>query len=534
MSVYATLKRFMAMTILLVQGCMDWVEPSSFSQFTDFEQVAIPSPEMDMDKVVEAEVDTGPYRVVTGDVMDLTFPAVLSIETTQRLEIPNGMMTQSYRVSEQGTITLPVVGDILVAGRTLADIEDNVAEVYHATVAKERPPVFARINEYRTARVSVVGAVKQPGVYELRHDRMSLVALIMEAGGISEAGASVIRIVHQENITHSSSINYHPKESTLRPVLGRFRLSDSGLDDYPGQQPDPIPANLLLPPGLTMRFHPQVNSQTLGQLTVHLDDKEIASEWLDLNDARQRQTLTSRLADTHPILSPQLMDQELAQLPLMMNAHLNPQYSNMERIIDTPRDSQYVTMKRNIDSNLGMARYQKNEVINASRLASTSNENKRPYTSQVNQSIVLPIKGLNIPFKDVALYEGDRVTVEPLVMPTFTVLGLVNREGNFEYPPGESYNLMEAIGMAQGLDRTTDPRYAVIYRLMENGTIVHTCYDIRKPSYDANEYPSPMSVMIRPGDIVDIAHTPRTRTNALLQQLFRVSIGVYVPVWDTR
>ena len=139
MSVYAVLKRFMVIAILLVQGCMDWVEPSSFSQFTKFDQVAAPDPEMDMDKLVEAKIDTGPYRVVAGDVVDLTFPAVLSIETTQRLEIPNAMMTQSYRISEKGTISLPVVGDILVAGRTLADIEDNVAEVYRATVAKERP-----------------------------------------------------------------------------------------------------------------------------------------------------------------------------------------------------------------------------------------------------------------------------------------------------------------------------------------------------------------------------------------------------------
>jgi len=58
--------------------------------------------------------------------------------------------------------------------------------------------VFAQVLEYKTAKVSITGAVEKPGIYELRSDQMSLVALLMEAGGIVDEGATLIRIIHPD------------------------------------------------------------------------------------------------------------------------------------------------------------------------------------------------------------------------------------------------------------------------------------------------------------------------------------------------
>jgi len=40
-----------------------------------------------------------------------------------------------------------------------------------------------------------------------------------------------------------------------------------------------------------------------------------------------------------------------------------------------------------------------------------------------------------------------------------------------------------------------------------------------------------LSVLIKPGDIVAVEHTPRTRTNRFLERIFKVNFGAYVPVW---
>jgi len=110
--------------------------------------------------------------------------------------------------------------------------------------------------------------------------------------------------------------------------------------------------------------------------------------------------------------------------------------------------------------------------------------------------------------------------------PLFSVLGLVNRPGNFPYPPDVQYNLMQALGFAEGLDRASEPRYATIYRLKHDGTIVSAVFQVvntGKKSMLADA----MSISIKPGDIVDVEHTPRTRTKLFLDGLFGINIGAY-------
>ena len=139
------------------------------------------------------------------------------------------------------------------------------------------------------------------------------------------------------------------------------------------------------------------------------------------------------------------------------------------------------------------------------------------------------MRGLNIPFADVALSAGDTVVVEPLRMSFFTVIGLVNKPGNFPYPPDEQYNLMQAIAFAGGLDQVTDPRFAAIYRLKEDGSIVRTAFQIIRAE-NVSQLTDALNVAIKPGDIVAVENTPRTRTNAFLQRIFNINVGAYVPL----
>jgi len=124
--------------------------------------------------------------------------------------------------------------------------------------------------------------------------------------------------------------------------------------------------------------------------------------------------------------------------------------------------------------------------------------------------------------------------VERIEPPLFSVLGLVNKPGNFPYPPDAQYNLMQALGFAGGLDRASEPRYATIYRLKTDGTIISAIFQVVNAGNDSM-LTNAMNIRIKPGDIVDVEHTPRTRTNEFLKGVFRISIGSYFnlnDVWD--
>ena len=519
------LKLLAILCISFLCGC-ECMQPSTFDQFANFDRIPIPSVTTggNYDKVIEARVNVGPYRVFPGDVLELMLPAVLLWDVSQSYEPSKEMVSRLIRINEAGTIILPVVGSIEVSGETLGEIEAHIAEVYFNEVARERPQVFARINEYHTTKVCVVGAINRPGVYRLRHDQMSLAHLLMEAGGISEGGASVIRIAHQPK-SESTSRRKGDAHKSYRLTQISERLSET---DYNGHVEGNLQArtsasNQWVPSELSMKFQPSSVGNTEGRLIVGWSGTIIADESLDVSSFRQRQELATRLESQYQALSKGMLNGQLAQLPQMI---ITPDPTGM-----LAYDSDPYEVRNLFGEEIG-DKLSKEGFLNSGLLAATPVKDVEELPHMNDQVMVLPVKGLNIPFKDVALREGDHVTVEPLVMPNFTVIGLVNNQGNFEYPPGTSYNLMEVIGIAGGLDRTTDPRYAMIYRMNQDGTIVHTCYDISQPYHENKQIPSPMSVIVRAGDIVDIANTPRTRTNALLQQLFRVTIGVYVPLWD--
>jgi protein involved in polysaccharide export with SLBB domain len=145
--------------------------------------------------------------------------------------------------------------------------------------------------------------------------------------------------------------------------------------------------------------------------------------------------------------------------------------------------------------------------------------------------IMLPVVGMSIPFQDVSLEEGDTVVVEQVQVPLFTVIGLVNKPGNYEYPPTARYNLMQAIAFAGGLDLVSEPRYATIYRLTPEGSIARVAFRL----VERNELTAAINTPIRPGDVVAIENTPRTRMNTILHNMVRFNTGLYLQgddLWD--
>jgi polysaccharide export outer membrane protein len=101
-------------------------------------------------------------------------------------------ISQKVRVSAGGMIQFPLVGDVAVAGLTVAEVQEKLRRLLEKDYLVN-PQVTVYIEEYST--VSIVGEVKTPGVYPIR-GRLTVVELISLAGGFSKiASPNKVKVV---------------------------------------------------------------------------------------------------------------------------------------------------------------------------------------------------------------------------------------------------------------------------------------------------------------------------------------------------
>jgi len=200
-----------------VTGCARVL--SSDEEVRRFEQAGAISLKVDADSLIRAKTHTGHYCVVPGDLLLLEMPTLLRVNTADIAKWfdpstrQNTLEPYAYRVADDGTITLPMIDRIQVAGKTVTQIEALIVQTFYPKYVKQLPSVVCSVKEYQTQHVSVVGGVAKPGIYELKGNETSLVAALMKSGGITEEGASVITIRHAESL----DVNLLPNENADDP-----------------------------------------------------------------------------------------------------------------------------------------------------------------------------------------------------------------------------------------------------------------------------------------------------------------------------
>ncbi|HOM94046.1 MAG TPA: polysaccharide biosynthesis/export family protein [Candidatus Saccharicenans sp.] len=112
----------------------------------------------------------------------------------------------TVRVSEDGSITLPLVGNVQIGGLTKDKAEKKLSELLEKYVKKAQVSIF--IKEYQSSRVAIIGAVEKPGMYELV-GRQTLLQMISQAGGFKDTAADEIYVLRegQDGTTASISID---------------------------------------------------------------------------------------------------------------------------------------------------------------------------------------------------------------------------------------------------------------------------------------------------------------------------------------
>ena len=99
------------------------------------------------------------------------------------------------RVSTNGTISIPLLGQVKVSGMTIAELELKLSELYKDGYLK-KPAIAVTIDEYRLFYIN--GEVKNPGGYSYR-EGLTVHRAVTLAGGFSErASKGSITLVHED------------------------------------------------------------------------------------------------------------------------------------------------------------------------------------------------------------------------------------------------------------------------------------------------------------------------------------------------
>jgi polysaccharide export outer membrane protein len=101
------------------------------------------------------------------------------------------------RVSEAGTINLPVLGDVPVVGKTTPEITQAVKKLLEDKYM-QRASVDVQVIEFRSRPISVIGAVKQPGNLGFS-GRWTLLEALTAAGGLTENHANVAYVLRRSD-----------------------------------------------------------------------------------------------------------------------------------------------------------------------------------------------------------------------------------------------------------------------------------------------------------------------------------------------
>ena len=112
-------------------------------------------------------------------------------DTIRIVVFQNADLTLETRVTENGTITFPLIGTIKIGGLTIGTAERIIAKALKDGVFIQSPQVNIVLLQYRGNQVSVLGQVNRPGRFPLETYNIRVSEMLTIAGGITATGADV-------------------------------------------------------------------------------------------------------------------------------------------------------------------------------------------------------------------------------------------------------------------------------------------------------------------------------------------------------
>jgi polysaccharide export outer membrane protein len=121
------------------------------------------------------------YRIGADDLIEVSV-----------FEVPE--LAAASRVTASGTISMPLIGPVSVAGYTPQEVERSVEEALKKNYVND-PHVTVFVREYASQPVSVLGAVKLPGIYQIKGQKSLLDMLAMAQGIDATSAGKIIQVI---------------------------------------------------------------------------------------------------------------------------------------------------------------------------------------------------------------------------------------------------------------------------------------------------------------------------------------------------
>ena len=208
--------------LVLAQGCasstaryptanllgMGSGEPAFFSDESSLQQVMATQELLSLQK--------NEYQVGPDDVVEVSIFEWEANDQTKTLQL---------RVSETGYISLPTVGALKVAGKSVQEIQRLIEQKLIEQSVLQTPRVGVWVSEFRSRQISVIGSVNQPGTYAIHQNVSTLLDMLTLAGGPQEAAGGQAYVIRRDAGKGESRIRIdldellEKGEADLNPVL---------------------------------------------------------------------------------------------------------------------------------------------------------------------------------------------------------------------------------------------------------------------------------------------------------------------------
>lgn len=118
------------------------------------------------------------------------------------------------RVNEAGTINLPLIGDVPVAGKTTGEAEQLISRLL-VEKYMQKASVAVQVVEFRSRPITVIGAVKAPGNLGFS-GRWTLLEAIAAAGGLADSHGNVVYVLRRADNGLSDQVTIDLDELLVR------------------------------------------------------------------------------------------------------------------------------------------------------------------------------------------------------------------------------------------------------------------------------------------------------------------------------
>ena len=157
------------------------------------------------------------YRLTAGDVLSIQLWAYPEI--TPPIQDISNIKAAGYPIDPNGNVYLPLLGQVKVAGKTLAETNQYLRSQFSRYL--KHPDVVVRVLSYEGRRYFVNGQVMRSGQYTLNDQPISVYTALGQAGGVNtETGDNTnIQLIRQGQTYHLNAVELEKQGLSLHNLL---------------------------------------------------------------------------------------------------------------------------------------------------------------------------------------------------------------------------------------------------------------------------------------------------------------------------